>query len=177
MFQDINQAIAKASVLHEGQKRRGIPLPYLVHPYAVASMLAFYVSDKDAIVAALMHDTVEDTEYTFSDLERDFWARVKQIVGEVTEHDVALEGRSIWQARKQGYLVGLKKASFEGVAVSWADKMHNLMSFAESYDECGDDFLKSFSAPPLQILWFLRSCKKFIKKDYLVKCLLSIARH
>lgn len=162
-FHDINQAIAKAGMLHEGQRRKGIPLPYLVHPFAVAAMLAFYTNDKDVIVAGLMHDTVEDTDYTFKDLEDDFGERVCQIVQEVTEIDVEA-GRLSWKPRKEEYLKRLDQASFEGLEVCCADKVHNLMSLVDSFNEHGDKFWDSFAASPSEILWFYSEVLKKIKK-------------
>ena len=66
----IEQAIRAASVLHKDQIRKGsVPYPYVTHLFAVAMIVSDYTSDEDTIVAALLHDTLEDTDYTEEELE------------------------------------------------------------------------------------------------------------
>ncbi|MEK7182016.1 MAG: HD domain-containing protein, partial [Patescibacteria group bacterium] len=56
----IDKAIQRATVLHHGQERKGTGAPYIVHPYAVAFLLAHYTDDEDVIIAGLLHDVLED---------------------------------------------------------------------------------------------------------------------
>ena len=61
----IEQAIKAASVLHREQVRKGsVPFPYITHLFAVAMIASDYTDDEDVIVAALLHDTIEDTDYS-----------------------------------------------------------------------------------------------------------------
>src|SRR5260221_9383899 len=63
----IERAIAIAALLHRDQFRKGreCKVPYISHPLSVAELVAKYSSDVDQITAALLHDTVEDCEYSF----------------------------------------------------------------------------------------------------------------
>ncbi len=73
---------------HRHQKRKGHdPPPYINHPLEVASLLANVggISDVTTLVAALLHDTVEDTSATAEELERDFGREVRLLVEEVTD--------------------------------------------------------------------------------------------
>ena len=73
---------------HRHQKRKGYdPPPYINHPLEVASMLANDggISDVTTLVAALLHDTIEDTSATAEDLESDFGREVRLLVQEVTD--------------------------------------------------------------------------------------------
>ena len=82
----IEQAIRAASVLHKDQVRKGqVPYPYMTHLYAVALIVSDYTDDDDTIVAALLHDTLEDTDYEEKELEDDFGGGVRDIVVSLTE--------------------------------------------------------------------------------------------
>lgn len=129
----IEQAIRAASVLHKDQVRRGdTPFPYVTHLFAVALLVADYTDNEDALVAALLHDTLEDTDYTAEELSDDFGGTVMDIVLEVTEpkHDGTKQN---WKERKQAYLKQLKTASQEALIVAAADKIHNMRCIVEEY--------------------------------------------
>ena len=73
-----------AELAHRGQARLSGE-PYIEHPLAVAGLLADLRLDADTLAAAILHDTVEDTEVTRDDLERDFGAEVAKLVDGVTK--------------------------------------------------------------------------------------------
>lgn len=81
------RAVAFAYEAHMGQERKYTGEPYVVHPIAVAAILRKVVgcADQELLAAALLHDVVEDTKYTFGDLRVHFPARVVSLVAEVTE--------------------------------------------------------------------------------------------
>ena len=96
------RAVAFAAERHRGQRRKGAEAsPYINHPIAVAATLASVagVRDLDVLIAALLHDTVEDTETTADELEATFGRRVRQLVEEVTDDkSLAKDERKRWQA-------------------------------------------------------------------------------
>jgi len=151
----IEQAIRAASVLHEGQVRRGrVPFPYITHLFSVACIIADYTDDEDTIVAGLLHDTIEDTDYTLAELEEDFGSEVATIVEEVTAPNPASEKfrttyskeawNEEWQKRHAGYVAQLKNASEAGLIVAAADKIHNIRSMIEEYYGDWDRFQNDF---------------------------------
>jgi len=83
----ILRAGAFAAEKHRTQRRKDHDQsPYINHPLAVANVLAAHgVTDPVVIQAALLHDTIEDTETTRDELERDFGTRVAEVVMEVTD--------------------------------------------------------------------------------------------
>lgn len=84
----ILRAAAFAAEKHKGQKRKGRDgEPYINHPLEVASLLINVgkVSDEDSIIAALLHDVVEDTDTTFEDIAREFGETVSGYVRELTD--------------------------------------------------------------------------------------------
>ncbi|MEZ4200135.1 MAG: HD domain-containing protein [Candidatus Paceibacterota bacterium] len=126
----IEQAIKAAAILHDGQLRKGnVPLPYITHLYAVAMILESYTDDEDTIVAGLLHDTIEDTDYTPKELEADFGKQVCEAVLAVTE---PVEDLS-WKEAKKQYAKQLKKAPERSLMVAAADKIHNMRSIVEDY--------------------------------------------
>jgi hypothetical protein len=79
-------------------------------------------------MAAILHDTVEDTDTSIEEIEKLFGPKVARIVYEVTD-DSALP----WQDRKAQQIVNAKKCSFEAKLVKMADKIYNLRDIARAY--------------------------------------------
>ncbi len=143
----IEQAIRAASVLHKDQVRKGsVPYPYITHLFAVATIVADYTTDEDTIVAALLHDTLEDTDYTEKELEEDFGGAVRDIVTALTEPEIAEhehDRKNIFSQKSQ-YIKQLKDASERALIVAAADKIHNMRSIVEEYYEDHSSFLSHF---------------------------------
>lgn len=87
-------ALEVANVAHSGQLRKSGE-PFIIHPIAVAAILAEMRMDRDCIIAGLLHDTVEDTPFTLDDLETLFGTDVRRIVeGETKLSKLAKKVRS-----------------------------------------------------------------------------------
>lgn len=141
----IEQAIKAASVLHKDQVRKGsVPYPYVTHLFAVATIVADYTNDEDTIVAALLHDTLEDTDYTEKELEDDFGGAVRDIVVALTEPAIPEYDRKNITFQKKQYLKQIKDASERALIVVAADKIHNMRSIVEEYYEDHSGFLSHF---------------------------------
>ena len=86
----VDAALRLAWRAHSGQFRSG-GLPYATHPVRVARVLLaeWHVIDRDVLVAALLHDAVEDTDVTLEDVEAQFGARARDLVDHVTKPRVA----------------------------------------------------------------------------------------
>jgi (p)ppGpp synthase/HD superfamily hydrolase len=155
----IERAIAMAGLLHRGQYRKGYDhkVPYISHPLSVAEILAKYTNDEDTIIAGLLHDTIEDCDYSQAELSRDFGDKVAVIVRDVTE-DIELKQslgeKDSWAERKQKYLDHLAVSSQEAMLVSAADKIHNLTSMMAVYHQISAGLWSKFNAPPADILWY-----------------------
>ena len=81
---EIEDAIAFAVVSHEGQFRKSGE-PYVIHPILVASIVASIAGDKTMVIAALLHDVVEDTAYTLEDIEKRYGKDVAILVKGLTK--------------------------------------------------------------------------------------------
>ena len=131
----VEQAIRAAAVLHRDQVRKGtMPFPYITHLVSVAMSLCAYTADEDVIVAAFLHDTIEDTDYTLEELEQDFGPTVRDIVATVSEPRSDTSSDTLtWQERKRTYRTQLQSASQEALLVAAADKIHNMRTVVETY--------------------------------------------
>lgn len=141
----IEQAIKAAAVLHQDQVRKGlVPLPYITHLIAVLLILRDYTSEEDVLVAALLHDTLEDTDYTPEELEADFGSTVLSYVRTLTEPKRRDEKKLPWIETKKGYAKQLRTGPIEAVMIAAADKAHNFRAIVDEYLEDHDRFLKDF---------------------------------
>ncbi len=153
----IERAIKKASILHGGQTRRSEEdLPYVTHLFSVAALLSAYAPREDVIVAGLLHDTLEDTPYTGDALEKEFGARVREMVETVTEATYEEKKDEVfnWRARKERYLRKLEKANAGALMISAADKIHNIQSLIDGHRKHGDKLWDMVKMKPKQQLWF-----------------------
>ncbi len=143
----IEQAIRAAAVLHKDQVRRGqTPLPYVTHLYAVAMIVSDYTDDENTIVAALLHDTLEDTDYTPNELDQDFGPTVREMVNSISETVEEGGNRGNWREQKKLYLKKLKQAPEAALIVAAADKIHNMRCIVEEYYENPSQFVADFGA-------------------------------
>lgn len=127
----IEQAIRAAAILHKDQVRKGeVPYPYITHVFAVAMIVADYTESEDIIIAALLHDTLEDTDYTEAELNEDFGPTVSEIVRSMTKK---IENDESWLTAKKKYVKQLKDASPDALLIAAADKIHNMRSMVEAY--------------------------------------------
>ena len=115
---------------HRDQRRKGRgALPYINHPLDLAHVLWFEgdVTDPVTLAAALLHDTLEDTQTTYQELQGEFGERVASIVMEVTD-----EPTVNWRARKKLQISRARLASLEAKRVKLADKICNLRDILQS---------------------------------------------
>lgn len=113
---------------HRRQKRKGADAePYINHPIAVAELIAEVgrVTDVLTLAAALLHDTVEDTDATLDDIEREFGREIRGIVAELTD-DKSLPS----DERKRLQVVNAPNASRRAKIVKLADKSVNVADIA-----------------------------------------------
>lgn len=141
----IELAIRAASILHKDQIRKGtIPMPYVSHLFAVAMILNDYTENEDVIVAGLLHDTLEDTDYTAKELQDDFGGKVREYVEALTEPQDDEYKSYSWKERKARYAKQLKSAPAESLLIAAADKIHNMRSIVEEYYDDHQRFLSEF---------------------------------
>jgi hypothetical protein len=80
----LEKAICVAAEAHKGQKRKGSGIPYIFHPLGVGAILAENGCSMEVITAGILHDTVEDTDLTLSDIENMFGKEVATAISKPT---------------------------------------------------------------------------------------------
>jgi guanosine-3',5'-bis(diphosphate) 3'-pyrophosphohydrolase len=119
----VERAYAAAEKAHAGQKRDSGE-PYITHPVAVAQILADLGMGPKTIVAALLHDTVEDTAYTLDRLHHDFGDEVAMLVDGVTKLDKLKYGDSAQAETVRKMVVAMSK-DIRVLVIKLADRLHN----------------------------------------------------
>ena len=110
----------KAQLRHSGQ-------PYIIHPIAVAKILAELGMDYQSVAAALLHDTVEDTDVTLDDIKNEFGADVASLVDGVTKL-----GKVPWISREEQQAENVRKLllamseDIRVIIIKLADRTHNM---------------------------------------------------
>ncbi len=151
----IKKAIEYATEKHQGQVRRGKEqLPYITHPIAVAELVQENGGNEAAVIAALLHDTLEDTDATPEEIAGAFGPQVLELVRAVTEPNAT---EVPWRARKEVYLAQLGDAPDEALLISLGDKVHNTESKLGIYEKEGEEFLKQFHSSRTDHVWYYDS--------------------
>ncbi len=120
----IERAYRTAEHYHDGQKRKSGD-PYITHPLAVATILAELGMTEPVIVAALLHDTVEDTLYSMEQLRVDFSDEVAQMVDGVTKLDKVTYGETA-KAETIRKMIMATSEEVRVLVIKLADRLHNM---------------------------------------------------
>lgn len=146
------QAKALALKVHSGQYRKGDGSPMVTHVIRVAETLEKYGFPEDVVIAGYLHDSVEDTDLTFEDIEKAFGANVRRIVAGNTE-----DKEKSWTERKQHTIDWIKVAPLEIRALIVADKLDNLRSMMYDYSIQGEELWKVFKKGRTEQSWYFTS--------------------
>ena len=147
------KAIEFAAKAHSGQIRKASGIPYIYHPLAVAKTLMKYHCAEELVIAAILHDTIEDTAVTMDDLVHHFGLRVATLVESVSEPDKSAS----WEVRKQHTITFLEDASPEILLIACADKLDNARSLHDEWLEHGESIWSFFSRPKPYQSWYYTS--------------------
>lgn len=136
---------------HRSAERRGKGFPYIIHPMEAAAIVASVTNDPEMLAAAILHDTVEDTDVTIEQIEELFGPRVAHLVNVET----AQKGAS-WRARREVQIERFRNADRDSQIVAMGDKLSNLRAIVLDYRELGDALWSRFHAPEgkKDIVWY-----------------------
>lgn len=124
VLRQIEQAYQVAERWHRGQKRKSGD-PYITHPLAVTTILAELGMDPATLMAGLLHDTVEDTEYGLDTLRQDFGDTVALLVDGVTKLDKVKFGEAAQAETVRKMVVAMAKDP-RVLVIKLADRLHNM---------------------------------------------------
>ena len=129
-LKEIERAYRYAAEHHEGQKRLSGE-DFIQHPLAVAQILADLGLDTTTLEAALLHDTVEDTDVTVTDLEAGFGPEVSRIVDGLTKLDaISFRSREQEQAENVRKMIVAMAGDIRVLLIKLADRLHNMRTLS-----------------------------------------------
>lgn len=153
------EALGFAAELHLNQRRKGTDIPYVSHILAVASIVMESGGTEDEVIAALLHDAVEDRggRPMLEQIRARFGEAVAAIVEGCT--DTYVEPKPAWKPRKEAYIAHLRdpRTSPSVRRVSAADKLHNARTILWDYRQLGERLWSRFSGGREGTLWYYRA--------------------
>jgi (p)ppGpp synthase/HD superfamily hydrolase len=163
-------ALMFAWLVHGTQLRKKTGIPYMAHVMSVCALALEHGADEDVAIAALLHDSVEDSEdgeSTHHLIEEQFGDRVARIVMACSDA-VAVPGRPKppWRERKEGYLHHLDTEADQDVRlVSACDKLHNAGAILADLRIEGEVVWERFTvADPAQQLWYYTTVTEILRR-------------
>lgn len=141
-----DKAVNFATKAHLGQTRKGSNTPYIEHPLEVADIARTMTSDEEVLSAAVLHDTVEDTDVSIDDIRKSFGSRVADLVMSDTENKrKGISAEKTWKIRKQETIDNLNKTSDVSKKILvLSDKLSNMRQLFRDYSLIGDEVWQRF---------------------------------
>lgn len=145
----LEQAIRFAVTHHAGQLRKGTSTPYILHPLETMQILHTMGADTNLLIAGVLHDTLEDTDATFTEIVGRFGTDVAALVRAHSE-----DKSKTWEERKAAAIKHLQTADPRLKMLVMADKVANLRSMAADYRTYGEYLWERFNAPKAKQAWY-----------------------
>lgn len=161
----LDEALGFVAEAFRHRVRKGSGVPYLTHLLQVMVTVAEHGGDEDQMVAALLHDYLEDIR----DADRDALAeRFGEPVTRMVEalSDSTTHPKPPWAERKRAYLDKLAGEPGQVKLVCSADKLHNASCILRDYRRLGDDVWKRFTPNRDQTLWYYRGVVVALATDW-----------
>jgi (p)ppGpp synthase/HD superfamily hydrolase len=150
-------AVRYALDVHSKQARKGTTIPYAGHLFGVASLVIDDGGDEAQVIAALLHDAMEDGGGTprLEDIRMRFGERVARIVKACSDSDAEdPTQKDDWLIRKRKYLRHLHHLSEDSARVSISDKLHNARAILGDWRRDGDQLFDRFNGKKTGTLWY-----------------------
>lgn len=167
----IDRAIAFAVRSHSNQTRKGANQPYIFHPLEVMGIVSTMTDNEDVLCGAVLHDTVEDTPATVSDIRKEFGDYVARLVFfESEDKHSDMPPEESWVLRKQEAINTLRdEADLGAKMICVGDKVSNLRSFNNILLTEGEAGWNHFhQRDPLKHYWYYSSLRDAVQslEDY-----------
>jgi DNA helicase IV len=147
------EALVQAKFVHAGQNRRGTHVPYLAHLQAVAALVLEDGGSEDEAIAALLHDSVEDSEPAFLDtIAIRFGVPVARIVAACT--DPAPDESRTWRELKIEHMSTLETGGPQVSRVALAEKLDNARALLRDWRQIGDLVWRRMDVDSEDLLWY-----------------------
>ena len=152
----LDDALGFVAEAFRHKRRKGSDVPYISHLFAVCGLVAEHGGDEECMIAALLHDYLEDIEGASMEvLEQRFGPRVATWV--LALSDSTGHPKPPWRDRKLAYVASLRLAASEVRLISAADKLHNAGTLVRDLESLGNEVWERFNAGRDESLWFYRT--------------------
>ncbi len=162
----LGKATEYAAEKFHWKARKGTFIPYMSHLLAVTSLVYEMGGKSEQVIAALLHDVVEDTDTTLDEVERLFGSEVREIVLNCSNAVSDGEKNDPWHTRKARSLVKMSTEPMDSLIVSLADKLHNARCIVRDLKISGVEVWSRFSAKPVKVAAYYDA----IGKVFLERC-------
>ena len=164
MMRDIvSEAIVFSVTAHDGMRRRGSDVPYIVHPMEAAAIVGSMTDSQDVIAAAVLHDVIEDAGVTLEEIGERFGKRIMELVASETENKREdLPPEDTWRIRKEESIQKLSAADDKEILILWiGDKLSNIRAIYRDYLVEGEAIWNKFHQSDVSAqAWYYRSILK-----------------
>ncbi len=151
----LDEALALVAEAFRSIPRKGSKVPYLTHLLAVMATVGEFGGNEDQMIAALLHDYIEDIEGSSeAALSERFGAVVASYVRALS--DTVSRPKPPWEERKRAYIAKLGDEPAAVKLISAADKLHNASSIVRDHRAIGEAIFDRFTATKSQTLWYYR---------------------
>jgi len=162
----IIKAFEFAFIKHQGSKRKGSNIPYIVHPVEVAITLMKSGASEDLIIAGFLHDLIEDENVTYNEIQDLFGGKVADLVRLVSEPEELKKAHKYpkitWKQRKRSTIDRISHTTHEGKMLSCTDKLVNIREMVNDFQFVGEKLWSRFNAEKSEQEWYYRSmCEVF----------------
>lgn len=160
-----DEAVSLAVDTFRGTFRKGTTSPYITHLFAVAAIVGENGGDEDQLIAAILHDYLEDIEGADADaLEAKFGPRVRRFVEALT--DATTHPKPEWRPRKEKYVAHLVAESADVKLISAADKLHNCRAIRADFASMGPTIFDRFTGKRDGTLWYYRAVTEALQTGW-----------
>ena len=164
----VEKAIIFATNAHAGTKRKGKERAYILRPVEVMTIVASLTEDEEVLAAAVLHDTVEDTETTREDVLREFGERVAALVASESENKREDQpAENTWKIRKSETIEHLRHADRDTKLICLGDKLSNIREMSRDYAALGDALWERFNQKDKTLHgWYYSSIYELLAEEF-----------
>jgi len=154
---NILKAYDFAKKKHEGQFRKGTSIPYIVHPYEVYKLAKEFTDDENILIAALLHDTIEDTDTTKDEIALLFNEEVANMVD-----NLSIKWCDSWKEEKIRYINSIANSNDKVKFIKACDLCCNLSDMHNDYLKIQNKVWEKFNADYKTLKWYYNSIAKAV---------------
>lgn len=160
MDERLHKAYVFSQNAHKGQLRKGTDIPYFTHIITTMNYAMELTDDIEVLIAAALHDTVEDTAVTIDEIKMEFGERVAFLVDcESEDKHRDRPASETWEIRKRHTIEQLKDMPLDVKIIALSDKTANAESMFFEYQVVGDRIWQKFNEKDKnKQAWYYKSC-------------------